>query len=203
MRILLNTSRRGCRFMLNMLQYIIQLSFFMSGGKLSPLQEKILRDFPKDPDTATSKFNLDAQKTIYAVCPNPSCHKTYKPHYRGSSPIPEYPKYCDNKQFVNGSKCGTRINQTQFGQGNRYRGCHQTICIIQPSQILWVALSLGQIMCVAWMQPGIPSSRSHQGTSEIATDIFDGEFLRTFKGPDGKLFALRWRARTLRSESVC
>jgi hypothetical protein len=86
--IVLNLGRRGCNFMLSMLQYILQLALMRNGAKLSQRDQKLLSDFPVDARSPTELFRLDGKSIIYAVCPNPQCHHTYKLIFEDNSPIP-------------------------------------------------------------------------------------------------------------------
>ena len=74
--IVLNISRRGCNFMLSMLQYVVQLALMRITPNLSTREQKLMSDFPVDPRSATAQFRLDGKSVIYAVCPNPKCYHT-------------------------------------------------------------------------------------------------------------------------------
>src|SRR5258705_599320 len=92
-------SQRGCRFLLAMLQYIVQLTMMRKTPNISPHDESLLSSFPAYPDTATRAFQLDGQETIHAVCPNLKCHKIYASTFLDRSSIPIYPTYCSHKEF--------------------------------------------------------------------------------------------------------
>ncbi|CAA7270442.1 unnamed protein product [Cyclocybe aegerita] len=114
-----------------------------------------------DPDTVTSKFGLEGKYTIMATCPDPSCHKTYAPKFEGNSPIPIYPKYCTHKQFSGGSSSNSFTDYTANISSHP---------------------GFEDIMDGAWDK--------NCKTSDTMHNIFDSDFLRDFKGPDGKLFGV-------------
>ena len=102
---------RGCRFLMGMLQYILQLALLRSKSQLSPNEQKMLSDFPVDSATATKHFHLDGKSIVNAVCPNGKCHQIYRPTLKDDSPIPIYPKYCTRTEYHNGAPCGERLTR--------------------------------------------------------------------------------------------
>ncbi|KAF8508733.1 hypothetical protein BU17DRAFT_70732 [Hysterangium stoloniferum] len=76
---------------------------------ISPHNEEFVAHFPADPDSASKKFALDGKETIYAICPQAQCHKTYPPIFYQGSSIPVYPKYCIYTEFSGGPECGTHL----------------------------------------------------------------------------------------------
>ena len=107
--VLLGVSRRGCTFMLSMVQYIIHLTLLCLGPNLSQGDEKLLGDIPTDPRATERAFSLENKSTILAVCPNPDCHFTYEPTFHGDSPISIYPNKCDHHEFPRRKKCSTPL----------------------------------------------------------------------------------------------
>ena len=185
--ILFGISHRGCNFLLNMAQYILHLTLFR-GGHLSQADQKLLSDIPSDSRTAEKAFSLSSKNTIFAVCPNSNCHFNYKPSFEDNSPIPVYPKICSHRKFPGGKKCGTTLlkpRRTQQGQ---------TVEIpIKP----FVAFSFKD-----WLGGMISRSGFEEKMDEVwkswkkgftpaeMKDIFDGEILQNFKGPDGQHFSV-------------
>jgi hypothetical protein len=83
--IVLGVSRRGCNFLLNMVQYIINLTILRAGPHISQSDQKLLSDIPVDFRRAEEQFHLAPKCTIVAVCPDPDCHATYEPTFIGDS----------------------------------------------------------------------------------------------------------------------
>jgi hypothetical protein len=52
------------------LRYAVQLCLLREHTGLSQRDIKLLSDFPVDPRTAEKEYNLNANATIYAICPN-------------------------------------------------------------------------------------------------------------------------------------
>lgn len=48
--------------------------------------------------------------TIYAVCPDPQCHRMYKTELRDGFPIAQYPTRCKHQR--NGRVCGTILTRS-------------------------------------------------------------------------------------------
>jgi len=185
--VLLGVSRRGCTFMLSMVQYIIHLSLLRLGPDLSQGDEKLLSDIPGDPRAIEKAFSLDNKTTILAVCPNPNCHFTYEPTFQDDSPIPIYPDTCNHLEFPGGTKCGTPLLKPRRSNG------HTVHLPIKP----FIAFSfkdwLGGLLSRSGFEEKMddawaPSTDSFTPAKEMK-DIFDAEILRNFKGPDGLHFS--------------
>jgi len=56
LQIILHNSRRGCHFILSMLQYMVQLCLLRNGRILNVYDRKLLADFPKDPGAVVKQF---------------------------------------------------------------------------------------------------------------------------------------------------
>lgn len=185
LRIVLNVPRRGCCFLLAMLQYILQLTLLRKRSQFSQNDQKLLSDFPADPDTATKHFRLDGKSTIYAVCPNGKCHQTYKPTFEGDSPIPIYPTHCTHKEYSNGARCGERLTRPRCIKGIDIEVPIKTFVSFDFKD--WFAGLLSRPGYEERMDSAWQSKASEDG---IMHDIFDGEYIRNFKGPDGRSFSL-------------
>ena len=181
LQVVLHLSRRGCHFLLSMLRYIIQLSMTHNRLKISPHNEEFVANIPSDPESASKKFALDGKETIFAVCPNVRCHKTYGPSFHESSPLPMYPKYCTYKEFHDGLECRTRLTRScAFG----------TVSVEVPIK-RFVSFNFRDFVAKILSRPGFEDNMDGPGTCDAQgsiRDIFDGQFLRDFDGPDGQPF---------------
>ena len=187
--IILGVSRRGGSFMLSILKYIIQLCFMREVSNpesLSPHDKKLLSGFPADPRSIEAKFHLEGKHTIYAVCPNEACHATYKPTFQDDSPIPIYPTRCTQSRF--GKVCKEFLL--------RPRDIERQVISkpIKPFVYFdfkdWVGSLLARPGFEDKMDSAWNTSASGDPTIDRMHDIFDGEMLRDFNGPDGKHFSV-------------
>ena len=179
-QVVLGVTRRGCNFLLNMIQYVIHLTLVHSGQLLSLHDQKLLADIPQDFHSAERHFPLKSKHTIYAVCPNPDCHATYKPTFMNNSPIPIYERHCTYKRFAQGKKCGTPLLQP-------HRVGSQVVHLpIKP----FVGYSFKDWVAGLVSRPELEGKMDAAWNSSWCDgemkDIFDGEILRDFNGPDGQ-----------------
>ena len=189
--VLLGVSHRGCTFLLNMVQYILHLArFHIASGLLSQDDEKLLSEIPSDPHASEKAFSLSSKNTIFAVCPNSNCHFNYKPSFKDGSPIPIYPKLCSHREYPGGQECGTALLKPRVGL-QRVQG--QTVEIpIKP----FVAFSfkdwLGEMLSRSGFEEKMDKVWKFWKKGFTPADmknIFDGEILQDFKGPDGQHFS--------------
>ncbi len=187
LQVILHSSRQSCHFVLSMLQYMVQLCLLRNGRNLNVYDQKLLADFPKDPDSATKQFKLETKEVIYAVCPKHQCQSLHRAVYQGS-PIPQYPMFCTNKPFDSSSECGTRITRPRrFGSADAEVPIKRFIAFSFRDYVAELASRSGfeDRMDAAW--------KGSQGCNKSPVemhDVFDGEFLRDFKGRDGRRFGL-------------
>ena len=183
LHVILNTARRGSCFMLGVLGYIMKMCFSRINPRLSQHDRKVLSDLPRDPDNTEKKFNLEAKAVIYAVCPNERCHKTHKPSFSDGSPIPTYRQYCNHARFPGGSKCGERLT--------RPRVINQTS--VEVPIKTFVSFDFKDWLAGLVSRPGFEDRMDAAWESiyseETMRDIFQGDYLRNFKGPDGLHFS--------------
>src|SRR5271155_739534 len=165
--------------MFSMLQYLVQLCLMQNTQNLSQRDRSLLSDFP-----AEKALDLDRQSTIFAICPNNSCQQSHKPTFNPDSPIPIYPKRCQDRQF--GKRCKEELLYPKQVQGTVvFLPVKPFVCFDSKD---WMGSLLSEPgleakMDAAWSQT------THPKRSDTKQDIFDGEMLRNFKGPDGKHFS--------------
>jgi len=185
--VILGVGRRGCNFLLSIVGYIVQLTIQRCPGKLSSHDRKLLADIPCDSRYAEDRFNLTTNATIYAVCPNPNCHAIHKPVFESGSPIPVYPKACSYVEFAGGSQCGTALLVFEKVEGKPVGVPIKRFVAFSFKDWLGGLLSrpgLEDVMDKAWERCKIG------GEDREMNDVFDGDMLRSFCGPDGKHFSL-------------
>ena len=165
-----------------MVKYIIHLTLLRLGPNLSQGDEKLLSGIPTDPRMTEKAFNLSNKNTIFAVCPKPDCHFNYEPTFHEGSPIPHYPAKCNHWEFQGGTKCGTPLVKPR---------CVNGLTILVPIKP-FVAFSfkdwLGRMLAHSRFEKKMDMAWKERVTPEMK-DIFDGEFLRSFKGLDGQHFS--------------
>ena len=181
-QVLLGNSRRGCSFIYAMLRYIVQLCLMRGHTGLSERDLKLLSDFPVDPRTAEKEFNLNTKATIYAICPNEKCHASYKPTFDDGSPIPIYPSFCTHFHF--GRPCEEPLVRPRLISDHVVSVPIKTFVAFDVKD--WIGRLLAQEgleakMDAAWTACNNVEDEMH--------DIFDGDMLRNFKGPDGHYFS--------------
>ncbi len=186
LQVLLHNSRRGCHFLLSMLHYIVQLCLLRNGRVLSVYDQKLLSDFPKDPDSAVKQFKLETLEVIYAVCPEQQCQALYPPTYQKGSPIAHYPLSCTYKSPHDSSPCSTRLTRPRrFGKVDVEVPIKRFVSFSFKNYIAELTSRSGfeDKMDAVW-----ESSLGVGGVPAKMHDIFDGQFLHDFKDRDGYRF---------------
>lgn len=174
--------------MFTILQYITQLALMRNTPNLNQRDQKLLSDFPNDIRSARKALNLDGKHTIYAVCPKDTCHRTYKPTFENNSPIPIYPHHCSHRTYRNSHQCNEVLVRPRIVKG---------VVIQVPIKEFvsfdfkdWVGGVLSRPNLETQMDTAWDSTVGEKTLTDEMRDIFDGEVLRGFKGPDGKHFRL-------------
>ena len=180
--VLLGVSRRGCTFMLSMVQYIIHLTLLRLGSDLSQEDEKLLSDIPTDHRAIERAFSLDSRTTMLAVCPNPKCHFTHEPTFKDDSPVPIYPDTCNHIEFRGGRKCGTPLLKPHRANG------HTIHIPIKPFIGFSFKDWLGGMLSRLGFEEKMDNAWTPSTNGLTMKDIFDSEILRNFKGLDGQPF---------------
>lgn len=152
-------------------------------------QQDVLKQLPSSLYVALDRFNIDGKTTMYAVCP--SCEHTHKP-LNPKSIVPKYPQRCVNRIVEKDgiSDCSTELLVLRNGQLRPIRP------FLAPSFFDHLARILSdpeiELMCDkacddAWAARNDPPP-------PFATNIFEADFMKTFKGPiPGELFIKRGR----------
>ncbi|PPQ79206.1 hypothetical protein CVT26_000557 [Gymnopilus dilepis] len=176
--VILGLPRRGCSWLFSMCSYIVETTVKkVLGGTVSGYFSDILAQWPRDVRTARDQFKLEANATVYAVCPK--CNSTHKPSYKSDSPdIPFYPEKCSTRLY--GKRCGEIILRPKS------RGNARIWVPIKPYVSFdfndWLANMLSrenyeEIMDNAW------NNMDPEADGRL-TDIFQGSVVREFKGYD-------------------
>ncbi len=69
-QVILGVSRRGCNFLLQMIQYIINLTILRAGSNISQSDQKLLSDIPTDFRRTEEQFHIKptiAPSSLYAL----------------------------------------------------------------------------------------------------------------------------------------
>jgi len=155
----------------------------------SEFQNEIIANMPTSLADALKKFGIDSRFDMYAACP--SCNFTNKARLLGGKEFYDYPEFCLNNIVGEAgmSKCGTGLL------------CRRRDGTLQPVKPYLVA-SLPDYLARCLADP----TYLHQSTQAIDTalnairsgkespaveNVFEADFIKDFRGPDGKLFVDR------------
>ena len=145
--------------------------------------KKLLSGFPINPHSIKAKFHLESKHTIYAVCPNKVCHTTYKPKFQGNTPIPIYPTQCTQTCFSKTCK--------EFLLHSCDIGGKTILLPIKPFVYFDFKDWVGGLLARPCFKDKMDSAWNvTDPLVDCIHDIFDGEVLRNFRGPDGKHFSV-------------
>ena len=177
-----------CEFILSSAVMLIKLA--MSTGlpssemEYNATQELMLKQLPTSLYTALGKFNIDGDAALYAVCP--SCSYTYQPSYDPISTTPSYPTHCVNLLIGEDASrvCGTPLLENCGGQCRPIKP--YLVSSFHEYLIRLLANGATEKLCDEACDGAL---RSLHNSGTDVRSIFQGEFMRTFEGPEpGKLF---------------
>ena len=154
-----------------------------------PSQNKIIADMPTSLSDALKWFGIDGCFDLYATCP--SCNFTYRVHSLGVKSFYNLPEHCDNTIFSKDGnfKCNTSLLKC------RLDGLPQPVKpYLVPSLSDYLAHSLADHtyleQCTHATNTTLHNIQTHQ-TPDSVSDVFEANFIKDFKGPDGRLFVDR------------
>lgn len=174
----MGVSRRDGDFIMGIVTMILLQAFNIGGSRFSLQQENILAQLPQNITSALSKFNLDGQTTIYAVCP--ACHCTYKPQHKEGSSLPFYPARCTNKPQPESDECGVSLLESNTDGAKPikpfvYHSFHDYLAGLLSRKDLEEKMDKS---CDDFMEA------LSAPPPTFVNDILEAEFLRSFEGPN-------------------
>jgi hypothetical protein len=173
------------------LQLVVGLAF-CRWGKLDINDRLILDQIPDNIRASLKKFNLEGTVITYAVCPE--CNKTFAPSFKLSSSVPAYPNFCDGREASDSTICETSLTRaTILSDGSIRTVPIKKFAYHSFADFIANLLSRADTerACEDALNDVLPvSSDKPTNCPNVMKNIFDGSFIREFKGPDNKsLFA--------------
>lgn len=170
---------------LGLVRIIVDISYGATQGP--PGAGHILGQIPKDIRTTLKRFDLDGRTVTYAVCPQ--CHCTYKPHFRRRSDEPEYPSTCSNFVAPGSDVCGAELLVTKQIRNKTRSVPIKTFVYHDFKDYLAGLLSRADLeramddSCLAFVEN---VQKRNSTAPDTINDIFDGDFMRSFRAADQK-----------------
>ena len=174
-------SHQDGNFLLKLLNMLLCLAF-TKGGPLQPHGEEVLKQMPHKIRNLLSKFDLESHTIIYMVCP--ACHCTYKLQFLNGPDSPIYPPTCTNIPHPEAEVCRERLLRESIVNNSSksakpikpfvYHNFHDYLANLLSHSDLEFMMDKS---CIEFM------STVNDKSPEFVRDIWDAEFLRSFKGP--------------------
>ncbi|KAJ3816516.1 hypothetical protein F5880DRAFT_1494200, partial [Lentinula raphanica] len=167
--------RRGSNFLLKTIRLFgYSLAYLQPGGP-NYQQQVALSSISEDIRGLEKKFNLDADTTVFAVCPR--CNCTYKPLPLPLSSIPCYPSKCSFRSTTNAEPCNE--NLLSGGQPIKTFEFYSFLDWFGRFLALPGIGKYSEAFCEQINAEGPPMDKENTA---------DGRFYYELRGPDGKLF---------------
>jgi hypothetical protein len=177
----MGVSRRDGDFVMGLLNMLVYLALSFS-GKPTALAELVLKEIPLSIHGTLSKLDLESHTIIYAVCP--ACHCTYKPIHSPREEFPRYPQHCTNIPHPEAEICGEQLLRDSVDEDDI-----QNDKPIKPFVYHDFRDYLAGLLSRPDLEGMMDKSCDNllhakdKDPPEFVRDIWEGEFLRTFKGP--------------------
>lgn len=183
-RVLVDASLNHCNVIIGILNILVFAAFRVNTENLERSQVDVLSELPQSIREALSRFNLDSKTTVYAVCPK--CHCTFSPTFRHGSATPIYQEYCSNHPTPGSGSCNEPLLKLSRSGAKLpikpfvFHDFNDWFASLLSRPDLELAMNKACDDFVSAAQKPPPSCMK---------DIWDGDYVRDFMGPDGaKLF---------------
>jgi hypothetical protein len=156
-----------------------------------------INQIPASINTALSRFSINGKTVQFARCRR--CNALYPPEYREGSKEPLYPDICNNipdgPELDHKELCSEYLFETVFDGTENAKVWSSTFLYFSFKDYVAALLSnphiekMARDACDKALRT-IPNTSATGDPPPLNNleDVFDGQFVRTFKGPDGKLF---------------
>ncbi|SJL17814.1 uncharacterized protein ARMOST_21376 [Armillaria ostoyae] len=145
-------------------------------------QDAILNQMPSSLYTALKAMNIDGHTMMYAVCPD--CNSCYEPTYTTTlSSCPSYPTHCQN--MIPGSSGRSPCHADLLKSDGKPR---KPFLMASLEDYIARTLADSQLenLCDAACDQALHSLQQPSDPNRNITNVFQAEFMRHFKGPDGQ-----------------
>lgn len=181
-------SRSTTDTILGFLRALVEVTLRQMGLEADPLgnDSNTLRAIPLDSRAVREKYRLNGNVTIYAVCP--SCNCTYKPSRDPKSGLHVYPSKCTHIPSPGGLICSTQLLKPSTNNGIKTSSPIKAFVyhsIFDYISGLTSLLSTEEMLDQA-CDDLLRRSDEPIGNRTPLRNVFDGNFLRTFKGPNSQ-----------------
>lgn len=177
----MGTSRRAGDFIMKSLSLLVATVYEAAGR---PPPQTVLNQIPATITHALAQLNIESHTTIYAVCPR--CCFTHPPKYHHNSTIATYPSTCTHKETSESDVCGEPLLTGRVNSGLSKP--------IKPFVYHHFSDYMAGLLSSKKDEESMDRACDdafasvHEPPPERISNIFQGSFLRSFLGPDGKLF---------------
>ena len=146
-------------------------------GEIDGRRAEMLQHVPQNIRGALSRFNLDGKTTVYAVCP--ACHCTYAPMQDVGSFQPVYPDRCTNIPRPGETPCYEVLLERRDSSSAPYKPLKS---FVYHHFHDYLAGLLSQPDAERAMDKACDdfTATAHQLPPDYTSNVFDGEFFRTF-----------------------
>lgn len=151
--------------------------------------DNLLDSIPLDSRTVRSRYGLEGKCIVFAACP--TCDFTYKPTDTLDPETPLYPSHCSHTPDPDGKVCGARLTKNRTVNGT------VVVSPLKPFVYYSVLDHIASLISRKDLESVIDRScddllervhaeKQYQNKrSKVVNGVFDSEFLRKFKGPEG------------------
>lgn len=176
----MGVSRRDGNFIMAAISLLVSMAYARSG---SSVPQALLGQIPITIETALAQFNLESRTTIYAVCPN--CSYTHAPVFPQHSTTATYPETCTHREFPDGSMCGEALLVERVTlDGTRATKPIKPYVYHHFSDYMAGLLSSGEDEAAMDHACDEAMASIRAGIQGKISDFMQGDFVRTFLGPD-------------------
>lgn len=171
-------SQHTSKFVLKMMKITLGAAVSIARlGQPSPLEEKILKDFPTDIRTVRKVFDLEPKTTTFAACTKCCC--LYKPEDRNGVPV--YPSLCSYKATPSARPCGVRLTESGVWKGQSIR------VPIRPYVMQDFHTFVASLLSRPEIEDAIEATNFFTANGE-STDISTSKSIRSLRDTDGRPF---------------
>ncbi|KAH7908184.1 hypothetical protein BJ138DRAFT_1013317, partial [Hygrophoropsis aurantiaca] len=167
-------SRARCGFVLAALKNIVDCT--LRDGMSSHGEQSLAKEIPHDLRTVLKRFDLDPRLRTYISCPSCFCL------YDESTACPDF---CTFRSVPSEPPCSVKLKRTRLIRGTPF--VRPIRKFLHQDMRHWLGRFLARADIEIEVQKRLSKS-SFEANNMLVGDIWDGDVLRTLKGPDGSLF---------------